>query len=304
MKSPSAARLSLASLVLPVFLSLLMIASPSTGHAQDDVQMQAPAQPIVLPPPWTRDWNAARERSVHEKLPMLAMFSADWSPPCQEVLTQLLTLKDVQDQLRDNWVPVFVDEAQYPELHKRYQIRALPTFIVFNLQGEEHTRFVGSREPADFLGQLQHAYDTMVDMAQIRDALSRDPRNPFIYKAYGDLLLDLGRFEQAEEAYNNACKYDPDNKTGSRADLMFLKALKVANEDPSKGMDMFNKLAATYPDSPRVGDAIYVSAMIELQQFKDFQRGRVLLEEYLKKYPDGRFVEIAQEQLKTIENRR
>jgi tetratricopeptide (TPR) repeat protein len=52
---------------------------------------------------------------------------------------------------------------------------------------------------------------SMVEVAQLyKKAIELEPDNPFFYKSYGDFCLDNGLLNQAEEAYENAVKLDPE----------------------------------------------------------------------------------------------
>ncbi|MEE9150372.1 MAG: tetratricopeptide repeat protein [Thermoplasmata archaeon] len=52
---------------------------------------------------------------------------------------------------------------------------------------------------------------SIVEVAQLyKKAIELEPGNPFYYKSYGDFCLDNGLLTQAEEAYNNAIRLDPE----------------------------------------------------------------------------------------------
>lgn len=44
-----------------------------------------------------------------------------------------------------------------------------------------------------------------------KKAIELDPNNAMYYARFGGFCLDVGRFDEAEECYNNAAKLDPEN---------------------------------------------------------------------------------------------
>ena len=77
----------------------------------------------------------------------LLVFSASWCGPCK-------TMKPALDELdQDRLVRYDIDEAG--EETVKYQVRAVPTLIVINENGEEVSRLIGVQT----LGDLQKLLD-------------------------------------------------------------------------------------------------------------------------------------------------
>jgi len=77
----------------------------------------------------------------------LLVFSASWCGPCK-------TMKPALDQMdQDRLVRYDIDEAG--EETVKYQVRAVPTLIVINENGEEVSRLIGVQT----LGDLQKLLD-------------------------------------------------------------------------------------------------------------------------------------------------
>ncbi len=71
----------------------------------------------------------------------LLVFSASWCGPCK-------TMKPALDQLdQDRLVRYDIDEAE--EETVKYQVRAVPTIIVINENGEEVSRVIGVQTLSD-----------------------------------------------------------------------------------------------------------------------------------------------------------
>lgn len=79
---------------------------------------------------------------------MLVDFWAAWCAPCRMMA---LVLNDVAAELSGNSTIGKVNIEQFQSLAQKYQVRSIPTFILFK-DGEEIKRFVGVK-PKDFLLQ-------------------------------------------------------------------------------------------------------------------------------------------------------
>ncbi len=80
------------------------------------------------------------------ELPVLVDFYAPWCGPCQLMAP---ILEQVAAQVRDKVQIVKINTDQYPQVASQYQVRALPTFILFR-HGQPIDRFEGAI-PADQL---------------------------------------------------------------------------------------------------------------------------------------------------------
>ncbi len=77
--------------------------------------------------------------------PVLAFFTADWCAPCRvlkPVLVELATEKQGEIKICS------IDVTKYEDIAARWQVKALPTVIVFQ-NGEEIDRFWGPKSKQD-----------------------------------------------------------------------------------------------------------------------------------------------------------
>jgi thioredoxin 1 len=79
---------------------------------------------------------------------LLVDFWAEWCPPCKMMAP---VLNDVAAELTGNAYVGKVNVEQYQALAQQYQVRNIPTMILFK-NGKEITRFVGIKSK-DFLIQ-------------------------------------------------------------------------------------------------------------------------------------------------------
>lgn len=71
--------------------------------------------------------------------------------------TDTLPQEMVQDHIRTNFVPLKYESGRDAEQFHRFDVRATPTFIVLDSGGNERSRFIGYRDPRDFVEELEKA---------------------------------------------------------------------------------------------------------------------------------------------------
>lgn len=102
--------------------------------------------------------NVGSETTFEEKLlktdlPVLADFWASWCGPCKMAGPEV---EAVAETLGDKAVVVKVNIDELPELTSRYNVKAVPTFIVFK-GGKEVNRFTGFKPRKDLLAAVENS---------------------------------------------------------------------------------------------------------------------------------------------------
>jgi thiol:disulfide interchange protein len=99
--------------------------------------------------PWRTDLRAALDDARADDRRALVYFYADWCPPCQRLAKTVFSHEPTAQRLADAVVPIKADvtspdpgEAQ--AFHDAWGVQALPTMILFDAQGREISRHVGT----------------------------------------------------------------------------------------------------------------------------------------------------------------
>jgi thioredoxin 1 len=85
--------------------------------------------------------NARFLSIINSDIPVLVDFFADWCQPCKQMAP---ILKDVKSELKENIRIIKVNVDKNPVIATRYQIRSIPTVILFK-KGEPQWTGVGLR---------------------------------------------------------------------------------------------------------------------------------------------------------------
>ena len=94
---------------------------------------------------------------INSEKPVLVDFYADWCGPCKQMPP---ILKDVKSELKENVKIIKVDVDKNPVIASKYQIRSIPTVMIFK-NGQALWTGVGLR-PAHELKSIlrQHIEDS------------------------------------------------------------------------------------------------------------------------------------------------
>lgn len=133
-------------LCLGIFAVILVRPGQTDVTANDTPAPAAPetstqgAEPSAIQEGFTTDIDAAIAASTHTR-PVMIVFSADWSPACQNLEGNVLPDALVQQAIRNSVVPARVNlsdrnnEAAYA-IARRFDVQAIPTILLVNPQGQ------------------------------------------------------------------------------------------------------------------------------------------------------------------------
>jgi len=93
---------------------------------------------------------------INSSRPVLVDFYADWCGPCKQVPP---ILKQVKDELREQVRIIKVDVDRNPQIATQYQIRSIPTLMIFK-NGEAKWTGMGVRSVAEIKLMVQQEIDS------------------------------------------------------------------------------------------------------------------------------------------------
>ncbi len=235
----------------------------SKKGADDKPTSASQAVRIPLPQVWGRDWKAARSQSEREKRPMLAVFGVSVFEAGQKVIAEVLAKPDVIEALKKDYVLVYLDAEEVPEMVRELRIGSFPMAILTHADGTELGRFMGLRpKPEDFLERVAATRKTGEELRVLNAAIEAAPGDVVLQKQKGALLMAQGDMTQAMAAYRLAFSIDSQNAQDiPESILTVLKAeqkvrkLKERIRQEPKNAALYRELGTYMVEYERPGEA-------------------------------------------------
>lgn len=115
-------------------------------------QAQAQVRKDVIE--WQKDPQVASQMAIQQERPLLVFVSAEWCGYCQKMKREVWTDTEVIKQVRQQFVPLYLDADKYPGLVTELGVEAFPTTLIVNSNGkitQELTGFVPANQVLPFL---------------------------------------------------------------------------------------------------------------------------------------------------------
>lgn len=105
--------------------------------------------------------DAVKKAKATNKLLFMDCYTS-WCGPCKMMANTVFPQEKVGKFMNSKFVCLKVDmeKGEGPELGKKLQVNAYPTFIIFNAEGQELGRFLGGCQAEDFIKKVtEHSTD-------------------------------------------------------------------------------------------------------------------------------------------------
>ena len=113
---------------------------------------------------WHQDIDSAMDEAESSGKPIYVLYTADWCPPCRQFKKDVLTNQDVSQLLESKFVRVKIDLTDRfgpnNKVANKYNVRAVPTMIVYTAQGVEIDSVQGGQSHDYFLLWLNRCLQT------------------------------------------------------------------------------------------------------------------------------------------------
>lgn len=186
------------------------------------------------------------------KVPVLVVFMGVWSEPC---ISMDNVLTDLAKEFAEQFVFAKVDIDEQPGLRDKYDIKNIPTLLVFQngeitfsqegqMQEEEMRvllKGVGVFRESDELRQQARekhmAGDTPEAIILLTQAIQKDPTNTRVAMDMVQIFLDIGELEQARGLFNKLPEQDQESETGKSLTVQLAFAELAAK---TEGIDVLS----------------------------------------------------------------
>ena len=104
--------------------------------------------------PWEHDFQSALQKAAQSQRLVLLHFWDRGCAPCAKMEEQVFRNPEVGPSIVTDYVPVKINIREYPNLKKKFSIRAWPSDIILDSQGQEIFRCYPKPDPRHFLTTL------------------------------------------------------------------------------------------------------------------------------------------------------
>ncbi|MCG8330967.1 MAG: thioredoxin domain-containing protein [Chitinophagales bacterium] len=176
---------------------------------------------------WESILNKAKET---DKIIFLDAY-ASWCGPCKRMSKDVFTHAEIAPFYNDNFINAKIDmeKGEGPELARKYQVRAYPTLLYIDGNGEVVHQALGYHDPKQFYELGKKALDPSSRLSGLNERYTKGDRDPeFLYQyARASMNAMAADGKEIAQAY---LKTQSDWKTPRNMELI-MDAAESANSD-------------------------------------------------------------------------
>jgi len=190
------------------------------------------------------EYTAALAKATQEKKLVLLDFSAPWCPACLRLETETFPNETFKDAVKDFVVlKVNVDQVQSKALAKKYSVKAIPSLVLVNADGQELYRNLDFKIPSKLAQELNDVTKKPVVTTEnlIKSAEAGDQA---AMKELGLRYFNSLKFADAVKWLSNL-KEDSLLYANAETNL----AMESADKNKKSAITILEKWTKKYPDS-------------------------------------------------------
>lgn len=121
-------------------------------------------------------------------------FYTQWCGPCKRMAATVFPKKEIGDYLNKSFVCLKLDaEAEGAELANKVEIKAYPTFMVFDTDGNTLGSFAGMKDGEEFIAAVEMCKNPELSPERVKQRYDSGERTPELVRAYVINLVDNSR---------------------------------------------------------------------------------------------------------------
>jgi thiol:disulfide interchange protein DsbD len=218
-------------------------------------------RPAEAMPPrveWVSDFELGLEEAVLTRRPVLLTFYTTWCSWCRTLESRTFRDPEFVETARAHFVSVRVDGDKERGLAAMYRVNGYPTTVLLSRRGKEIGRVVGYKPPGEFLQLMMAAMGRREPLKEAMARAQANPTDPMAAYELGDVLLALGRHEDAARAFLEVGELDRGGEAGLADDaaLDIALTLQLAGEH-ARALEAFELFMKNHPRSDRMDQGRY-----------------------------------------------
>lgn len=140
-------------------------------------------------------YDEARQAAKAEGKLLFIDFFTEWCGPCKRMAAQVFPTKEVGDYMNAKFVAVKIDaeKGEGPQLAEKYGVKAYPTFVVCDAEGNAIGDFAGYKEGSAFIAKVESCSNPELNPERVKALYESGDRRPQIVQAYAGNIVDNSR---------------------------------------------------------------------------------------------------------------
>ncbi|MDE6377466.1 MAG: thioredoxin family protein [Duncaniella sp.] len=143
--------------------------------------------------------EAVAKAKTEGKLVFLDCYTS-WCGPCKYMSSKIFTTEEVGNFMNPSYVAIKIDmeKGEGPDLARRLEVAAYPTFVIFNGEGNEVGRFMGSSKADEFIENVKKA-SVDLGLTDLQRRYDNGVRDREFLLSYIDVLSRMQKRRKAVE---------------------------------------------------------------------------------------------------------
>ncbi len=181
-------------------------------------------------------------------------FYTDWCGPCKKMAKEVFPQRSVGDFMNSSFVCLKMNaEKEGKDLAKRYEVKAYPTYIVLNANGEVLMDAKGFMSADAFIAKMQSGLDPEKSPKRLEERYLLGERTPELVNAYALYLMEQ---RKEEEGFNVVNGYFDGLSDAERlsADNLFLYTRYTLDVNDAKAQYLIENRDKFQPEQKKAVD--------------------------------------------------
>jgi len=182
---------------------------------------------------------------------------ASWCGPCKWMVKNIFPQKEVGDFFNQNFVCAQIDmeKGEGVDLAKKYKVKAYPTFLFMNADGEVQYKALGSREADDFLKTASRALNPEMRLEKLKKRYDKGEHSFDLVRTYLQVLQDAD--EPTQEVADDFFQKNQDDLVSKEGSQMVMDYLTDPNSPTFDFLLQHRADFENYAGKEAVSDKIY-----------------------------------------------
>lgn len=143
------------------------------------------------------DFNEALKQSQAENKLVFIDFYTDWCGPCRKMSKEVFPQKQVGDYFNAQFVCIKLNaEKEGKELAQKFEVKAYPTFIIADQQGNAKATITGAFPADAFVAKVKNELNPEMTPERMKQRYESGERTPELVDAYAMSFMEQKKMDE------------------------------------------------------------------------------------------------------------